>query len=109
MTGTEYWEYGRGRASVLYMVIMKSPQKIVEQKLEGKDGASGEDIWRNFVPGRRHSRCRRPDTGARLMCLKTNVKVMWPSEQRWRQKELRLEGNEGSNHIGPCGLWQLLR
>ena len=82
MTGTEYWGYGRGRVSVLYLVITKSPQKIVEQKPEGEDRTSGEDIWRETVPGRRHSRSKGPDRRAHLMCLKNNVKVTWPSEQK---------------------------
>lgn len=72
MRGREFWRYRKGRVSIIFM------EKISEQRLERNDKASGEDIWRKIVPGRRHSRYKGPEIEVSLVYLKSYKEAVWP-------------------------------
>lgn len=52
-----------------------SHEKMLEHKPERQEGISQEQTWRNRVLGRRTSKCKGPELGTHLMCLKnSNIK-----------------------------------
>lgn len=63
-----------GEKEVLFYIWSsgKPSEKIFEQRTERNNGTSYEDIWRKIVPERKHSRCKGPETGASLVCSKSN-------------------------------------
>lgn len=66
-------------------------EKIFEQRPEGNNGTSDEDIWRKIFPGRRHSRCKSLEIGAMLVYLKSNKEAVWLCLRGQRQKKKEMK------------------
>lgn len=52
-----------------------------QQRLEGSERGSHEEIWRKSIPGRENSKCKGPEGGAHAACLRSNKEASMPSRE----------------------------